>query len=132
MSSIEHLITVADLEKYRDDDGNRYELIEGELFVSCAPGIPHQLVLHNLQVTLHAYLERRPLGKVVPGAGAAFSNFDAVIPDLVVVRKERWDEIVENNRFIAAPDIGLKFFRLEVKIGIATSRRNGNFMGSTA
>ena len=37
MSSIEHLITVADLANYPDDDGNRYELIEGELFVSTAP-----------------------------------------------------------------------------------------------
>ena len=56
MSSIEHLITVAELDKYPDDDGNRYEVIEGELFVSTAPGIPHQLVLHNLQVLLQTYL----------------------------------------------------------------------------
>ena len=62
MSSIEHLITVADLEKYSDDEWNRYELIEGELFVSTAPGIPHQLVLHNLQVALHAYLDKTGIG----------------------------------------------------------------------
>ncbi|HEY5402319.1 MAG TPA: hypothetical protein VIK24_05595, partial [Pyrinomonadaceae bacterium] len=82
MSSIEHLITVADLANYPDDDGNRYELIEGELFVSTAPGIPHQLVLHNLQIELAKYLTENPIGKLVPGAGAVFSNFDAVIPDL--------------------------------------------------
>ena len=104
MSSIEHLITVAHLENF-PDDGNRYELIEGELFVSTAPGIPHQLVLHNLQIQLHRYLERNPIAKLVPGAGAVFSNFDAVIPDLVIVRNERWDEIVANNRFNAAPDL---------------------------
>jgi Uma2 family endonuclease len=105
MSSIEHLITVANLENYPDDDGNRYELIEGELFVSSAPGIPHQLVLHKLQVALADYLSQNPIGKIVPGAGAVFSNFDAVIPDLVFVRNERWAEIVANNRFVAAPDI---------------------------
>ena len=105
MSSIEHLITVADLANYPDDDGNRYELIEGELFVSTAPGIPHQLVLHNLQIELAKYLTENPIGKLVPGAGAVFSNFDAVIPDLVFVRQERWEEIVENNRFVAAPEL---------------------------
>ena len=105
MSSIEHLITVADLANYPDDDGNRYELIEGELFVSTAPGIPHQLVLHNLQIELAKYLVENPIGKLVPGAGAVFSNFDAVIPDLVFVRQERWEKIVEDNRFVAAPDL---------------------------
>ena len=98
-------MTVADLEKYCDDEWNRYELIAGELFVSTAPGIPHQLVLQNLQVVLTDYLRRNPIGRIVPGAGAVFSNFDAVIPDLVFVRDERWSRIVSNNRFIAAPDL---------------------------
>jgi Uma2 family endonuclease len=105
MSSIEHLITVADLEKYPDDDGNRYELIEGELYVSTAPGLPHQFVLQNLQVALVNFLRKFPIGRVVSGAGAVFSNFDAVIPDLVFVSNERWSKIVANDRFNAAPDI---------------------------
>ena len=105
MSSIEHLITEADLEKYPDDDGYRYELIEGELYVSTAPGIPHQLVLQSLQVALVNFLRKNPIGRVVSGAGAVFSNFDAVIPDLVFVSNERWSKIVANDRFNAAPEI---------------------------
>ena len=105
MSSIEHLITVADLEKYPDDDGNRYELIEGELYVSTAPGLPHQFALQNLQVALVNFLRKNPIGRVVSAAGAVFSNFDAVIPDLVFVSNERWTQIVANDRFNAAPDI---------------------------
>ena len=98
------LLTVAHLETLPDDD-NRYELIEGELFVSRAPGLPHQLVLQRLQVALFNYLDTTSIGVIVPGAGAVFSDYDAVIPDLVFVRKERWHSIVANDRFVAAPDL---------------------------
>ncbi len=103
-AKIEPLLTVADLDSCPDDN-NRYELIEGELFVSRAPGIPHQRVLHNLQIGLTEYLAHYPVGILVPGAGAVFSDHDAVIPDLVFVRNERWDAVVSNDRFVAAPDL---------------------------
>ena len=105
MSSTKHLITVDDLDDYPDDNGNRYELIEGELLVSRAPGLPHQLVLQNLQGLLYLFLRQHPIGKVAPGAGAIFSKYDAVIPDLVFVSHERWDQIVANDRFEAAPNL---------------------------
>jgi Uma2 family endonuclease len=101
---IEPLLTVADLDACPDDN-NRYELIEGELFVSRAPGIPHQRVLNNLQFAFGTYLKNNPIGIVVPGAGAIFSNYDAVIPDLAFVSNERWSDIVSNDRFNAAPDL---------------------------
>ena len=104
-SNIKHLMTVADLDAFPDDDGNRYELIEGELFVSCAPGLPHQLVLKNILVAVDNYLENNPIGTVVSGPGAVFSNFDAVIPDLVFATDERWDSIATDERFVAAPDL---------------------------
>jgi len=101
---IEPLLTVADLDACPDDN-NRYELIGGELFVSRAPGIPHQFVIQNLQIALVDYLRRNPIGKVVPGAGAIFSDYDAVIPDLAFVRNERWDQVVEGEKFTGALDL---------------------------
>lgn len=101
---IEPLLTVADLDSCPDDN-NRYELIDGELFVSRAPGIPHQRVLNNLQIALGNYLKDNPVGIIVPGAGAIFSDYDAVIPDLVFVRNERWSEVVSNNKFTAGLDL---------------------------
>ena len=103
-SRIEPLLTVADLDAC-PDDGNRYELIEGELFVSRAPGIPHQRVLHNLQMELGAYLKTNPIGILVPGTGAVFSDYDAVIPDLVLVRNERWQDVTSGQKIIRAPDL---------------------------
>jgi Uma2 family endonuclease len=104
-SRIEPLLTVADLDAFPDDDGNRYELIDGELFVSRAPGIPHQRVLHNLQIELATYLKANPIGILVPGAGAIFSDYDAVIPDLAFVSNERWNEVVTGEKFTGALDL---------------------------
>jgi Uma2 family endonuclease len=104
-SSIEPLLTVADLDAFPDDDGNRYELIGGELFVSRAPGIPHQRVLLNLELALSDYLRGNPIGILVPGAGAIFSEYDAVIPDLAFVRNERWHEVVTGEKFTGALDL---------------------------
>ena len=72
------------------------------------------------RVELAKYLVENPIGKLVPGAGAVFSNFDAVIPDLVFVRQERWEKIVENNRFVAAPDLVIEI----LSPGSENRRRN--------
>lgn len=101
---IEPLLTVADLDACPDDN-NRYELIGGELFVSRAPGIPHQRVILNLEISLSNYLAKNPIGVLVPGAGAIFSDYDAVIPDLVFVRNERWLQVVTGEKFTGAPDL---------------------------
>ena len=101
---IEPLLTVADLDACPDDN-NRYELVGGELFVSRAPGISHQRVLHNLEIGLANYLAEHPIGVLVPGAAAVFSDYDAVIPDLVFVRNERWDNVVTGEKFTGAPDL---------------------------
>ena len=103
-SRTEPLLTVADLDSF-PDDGNRYELIAGVLYVSRAPGIPHQLVLQNLLLELNSYLTSNPCGRIVFGAGAVFSDHDAVIPDLVFVSNEKWATVVENERFVGAPEI---------------------------
>jgi Uma2 family endonuclease len=102
---VKNLMTIDHLESIPYDEWHRYELIEGELYVSCAPGIPHQLVLGNLQVRLYLYLEQNPIGTLVLGPGAVFSDYDSVIPDLVFVSNDRWTSIVEDDRFYAAPDL---------------------------
>jgi Uma2 family endonuclease len=104
-STIEPLLTVADLDAFPEDDGNRYELIGGELFLSRAPGIPHQRVLLNLELALSEYLKENPIGILVPGAGAIFGDHDAVIPDLAFVRHERWDRVVTGEKFTGAVDL---------------------------
>lgn len=62
------LYTVDDLEHF-PSDGNRYELLDGVLLVTPAPGAPHQLVASRIQTRLGAALLLPRLAHVVgPGA----------------------------------------------------------------
>ena len=111
-SKVKHLMTIVHLEAIPYDEWHRYELIEGELYVSCAPGIPHQLVLGNLQLELGNYLKQNPIGMLVLGPGAVFDKYNSVMPDLVFVSHERWSAIVAKDRFNAAPDLVIEIVSL--------------------
>ena len=104
MKVIQPILTVADLDCL-PEDGNRYELIEGELFVSRAPSLIHQRVVYNLLIGIGTYLVHSPIGILVPGPGLIFSEFSGVIPDLVFVKKERFDDIASGERLTGAPDL---------------------------
>ena len=101
---IEPLLTIADLESMPDDD-NRYELIEGELIVSRAPSLLHQIVVRNFSTFLQNFVDASPIGLVVPGPGVIFSEHNSVIPDVVFVSNERRSEVASGDRITGAPDL---------------------------
>lgn len=47
------------------DDGQRYEVVDGRLYVTTAPDLDHQLQSMNLSGAIWAYLQKHPLGTVV-------------------------------------------------------------------
>lgn len=47
------------------EDGNRYELIDGELFVTPSPSDVHQLVIVSLVARLHAYLRPSTVARAI-------------------------------------------------------------------
>ena len=69
------------------DDGNRYELVDGELLVTPAPMPRHQLVLQHLLVTLQGYLDATTAPVIVlpSPADISWDNQTLVQPDLFVV-----------------------------------------------
>jgi Uma2 family endonuclease len=101
---IEPVVTVDDLD-LMPDDGNRYEVIEGELFVSRAPGLTHQIIVSNLIGSFRTYLVQNPVGIVVPGPGVIFSEISGVIPDVVFISNGRRGEIASTERVTGAPDL---------------------------
>lgn len=101
-------MTIADLDRL-PDDGNRYELIDGELFVTASPFEPHQRVQLRFSRKLDEFAEEHDLGRVytapfdvyltLPGA----TGQTRVQPDILFVSKERLHIIPDWVR--GAPDL---------------------------
>ena len=118
-AKVDPILTVADLDLMPDDD-NRYELFEGEVFVSRAPGLPHQRVLTNLLILFELHLKAHPVAKVWPNPGVIFDNFNAAIPDIVFVSNEHIDAIASGEKVTGAPDLVIEI----VPPGVENERRD--------
>lgn len=116
---IEPQLTVADLD-IMPDDGNRYEMIEGELFVSRSPSLTDQRVSGNFFHSLKTYLVENPIGEILATPGVIFSELSGVIPDLVFVSHERRNEIASGDRITGAPDLVIEI----VSPGVENERRD--------
>jgi Uma2 family endonuclease len=85
MPTLKRQWTVADLQDL-PDDGNRYEVIDGELLVTPSPSWPHQTAVVKLYSLLDGYVTAHELGYVfVAPADVVFSPRRGVQPDLFVV-----------------------------------------------
>ncbi|MCG8366801.1 MAG: Uma2 family endonuclease [Pseudanabaenales cyanobacterium] len=81
--------TIRDLEVLPQSQGVRYELIDGELFVTRSPHRKHQQVTGKIYSALDAWSEASGLGVAIPAPGIIPSDADNVIPDVVWVSQER-------------------------------------------
>lgn len=81
--------TTKDLEAMPEIEGVRYEIIDGELYVSTAPHWHHQYAADGI---LHALRSSRDLmaeGLTVTAPGLVFADDQDVIPDLVWISHQR-------------------------------------------
>ncbi len=68
------------------DDGKRYELVRGDLYVTPSPSPVHQRISKRLQRQLEAYFEDRSIGEVFDAPiDLILTNQDVFVPDLLVV-----------------------------------------------
>jgi Uma2 family endonuclease len=68
------------------DDGQRYEVIDGELYVTPAPSLAHQRAIVELARLLGDYVRAAAVGDVIIApADVPFSNARSVQPDLFVI-----------------------------------------------
>src|SRR5262245_41852954 len=91
------------------DEGKRYEVIEGELYVSKQPHWHHQYTCGRLFRFLDEWNERTRLGLVNAAPGVIFADDDDVAPDVVWVSMEKLAAALDpDGRLHAAPEIAVE------------------------
>jgi Uma2 family endonuclease len=87
------------------DDGKRYEILDGELFVTPAPSTKHQRVLGNLHLLLGVFVRQSGVGDVLLApCDVLLATHDIVQPDLLFVAREHAGRI-ETANVKGAPDL---------------------------
>ncbi len=87
------------------EDGKRYEIVEGDCYMSPAPRTNHQKVSRRLLYALEDYFRRTRAGEVFDApTDVILSDTNIVQPDLLVILAERASIITDKN-IQGVPDI---------------------------
>ena len=81
--------TSADLDLFPDDPRLRYEIIDGELYVSKAPHWYHQLVADRISRALGNWNDGAASGEVASGPGIILDDDNNLIPDVIWISRTR-------------------------------------------
>src|SRR5436309_11727920 len=100
-------VSYADLERW-PDDGRRYELYDGEVYVVPSPLLLHQIVAARLHLVLSDYVKMHGGIVVFAPLDIVLTEYDVIQPDLLLFTKERKRLLnaVEVTR--VAPDLAIE------------------------
>ena len=88
------------------DDGNRYEIIEGDLYVSKLPSAEHQFVCTRISRFLDVWSDESQTGVALIAPGLVFADDDDVAPDVVWVSHGRLAGSLDHaGHFTRAPEL---------------------------
>ena len=106
--------TIQKLDALPDDGGwTRYEIIDGELYVTRAPHIRHQDAGGNIYFELQSWSRQTQLGKPFQTPGVIFTPTNAVIPDVVWISQNRLAKGVdEAGHLTVAPELMVEILSL--------------------
>lgn len=96
--------TSADLDLL-PDDGKRYEIIDGELFVSRQPHWHHQVTCLRVGAALLEWSLRTGLGQPNLAPGLIFAEDDDVAPDVVWISTARLAHGLREGKLYVAPEL---------------------------
>ena len=89
--------TIHDLELLPDDN-NRYEIIDGELYVSKQPDWEHQLVGGEIFAVLREWSKQTGAGVANFTPGIIYADDTNVVPDVVWISQERLSTALQADR----------------------------------
>src|SRR5688572_8221165 len=90
------------------DDGKRYELIEGELFVCAAPSTRHQTVSRHLQFALMEALEKPGLAQIFDApTDLVLNRTNVVQPDLIIIGAAKF-HLITKRAIEGVPDVAVE------------------------
>ncbi len=110
-------------------EDRRYEVIDGELFVTPAPTPFHQTVAQRLEQVLGAYLRDHAFGVMLHApCDVVLSPHDVLQPDILVVSRER-RSIIGDEYVGPAPDLVVEVLSpsTESRDRIAKAKRYATF-----
>ena len=97
--------TSSDLDAF-PDDGKRYEIVDGELFVSKQPNWHHQFVCGVVFMKLQNWSVETGDGQANLAPGVIFGESDDVAPDVVWVSSRRLTAVLDaDGKLHGAPDL---------------------------
>src|SRR5437870_8773938 len=97
--------TSADLEAM-PDNGKRYEIIDGELYMSKQPHYHHQYTCGEIHGHLRSWSKQTGAGRVIFAPGLIFADDDDVAPDVVWISDQRLAVALrEDGKFHDAPEL---------------------------
>lgn len=106
--STELRFTVGDLDLL-PQNSNRYEIIDGELYVTTQPHWRHQMTSQNVAYELQRWSNESGLGAVIPAPGIIFADDEAVAPDIIWVQRDRFSRVAgDDGKLHAAPDLAIE------------------------
>jgi Uma2 family endonuclease len=104
--SVSRRWTIADLEQIESKEGERYEIIGGELIVTHAPSWRHQHTGSQLNTALQNWSNETQRGTTLQVPGLVFSAEDGAIPDMVWTSWERLRAAEDRaGHFTIAPEL---------------------------
>ena len=100
-------MTTADLDVFPDPlDDTRYEIIDGELYVSQQPSLEHQFASDAACAALRSWSEQTGRGFAFSAPGVIFAQDDNAAPDVVWISKERLREALsDDGKLHKAPEL---------------------------
>ncbi len=97
-------ISYSDLER-APEDGRRYELYDGEMFVVPSPLVMHQRATRELLLALSEYSKAQGGEVLVSPIDIVFTEYDVLQPDLVFFQRDRLSLISPDKPIRVPPDL---------------------------